>query len=155
MIYHLEKEMWKDEKESVIRTEAGSPVLRLEPFKRMLRRKIRVYDRYHVPIGLIEKKVFKSGLHYDIIYDERVIATLSKSWSFFSRRYVLKTVGGPKFKIRGNIKEFNYKITRGKSTFARAFSDPDIPTNKFAFEAKKNEYRYALICCAIILTLIT
>lgn len=154
MIYYIDKVLFKDGQETNVTTHIGETVLRLELLKRSMRKKIQVYDRYHVPIGIIEKKVFKSGLHYDITYDDRVIATFSKGWSFFSRRYNLKAVGGPKFRVKGDFKNFNYKITQGSSSIAKIRPGMEINSERYIIETKSREYRYVILCTAAIISIL-
>jgi len=154
MIYYLEKELFKDGEESAIRTHIGETVLRLESIKRSMRKRILIYDRYHVPIGFIEKKVFKSGMHYAISYDDRVIATFSKKWSFFSKRFGIRTSGGIIFKIKGDIKNYKYKVIRGRSTVAKVYPSSESTTERFIVETHDREYKYVLLCVATIISII-
>ena len=154
MIYLINKNIWQEGKESVVRTQIGEAVLRLELIKKTVRKKIQVYDRYHVPIGTIAKPVFKSGLHYDISYDERVIANFRKRWSFFSNRYILETDGGVQFKVKGDIKNYNLKITRRGSLAARIYPNTNEYSDRYVVEIKNKEYRYVLLCVAVIVALL-
>lgn len=154
MIYYIDKVLFKDGQESNVTTHIGETVLRLESLKRSMRKKIQVYDRYHVPIGIIEKRVFKSGLHYDISYDDRIIASFNKSWSFFSRRYNLQTMGGPKFRVKGDFKNFNYKITNGRSVVAKITPGEELNSERYVIETKTREYRYVILCTAAIVSML-
>ena len=151
MVYILNKSLWREGNETVVKTDIGETVLRLERLKRSMRQKIQVFDRYHVPIGTIEKKLFTSGPHFELHYDDRVIATIRKKWSLFGKKLVIRTSENTTFSIKGDTKDYKYTIRKGPIKYADISSQEAPHQHQFNIETKDVKHRYIFICTAIAL----
>lgn len=154
MIYIFDNELWGNGKEAVVKTEIGEVALRLERKSNLIRKKVIVYDRYHVPIGLIEKKGFQGGGMYTIYYDEQVMATISTRYLWVFKRYEINTPDRLVFKVKGSIKEHKYRIQKGKKTVAE--TAPDYAHRPYQYGMKtegEKKHRYVFLCAAVAFTL--
>ena len=118
MIFVINKSLWNKDKTAIVHTDLGEVALRLERKPRSIRRKIIVYDRYRVEIGKIEKKLFRPGLRYEIFYEGKLLATLSRRRFFFRKRYSISSADGKLYSIKGDIKNFDYRIIEKRKTVA-------------------------------------
>ena len=154
MIYIFDKAVWKDGKEAVIKTEIGEVALRLENKSSFLRKRIIIYDRYHVEIGLIENRLFKTGFNYVISYDNQKIATVFLKRSIFSKKYMIRTSDKDLFKIKGKVKEFKYQIFKGKKAVAKVDAEFAHRPNQYGMKTDdEKRFRYTFLCAAVIFSL--
>ena len=153
MIYFLDKKLWAESNENAVTTELGDKVLRIENKKYSFKSTILVFDRYHVPLGSIDRQLFKSGRVYNIRYDERIVATVSLyRFLFFAKRYKIVLPDGDTLNIRGDIAAYNYDIKHGQKTVARVTDQGAFREHQYALETNEQEHRYVLLCAAIVLS---
>jgi uncharacterized protein YxjI len=153
MIYFLDKKLWAEGNESAVTTELGDKVLRIENKRYSLKNTILIYDRYHVQLGSIDRKLFSSSRIYHITYDERIVATVTISrFFFFAKRYKIVLPDGDFLSIKGDIDAYNYDIKHGKKTVARVTDQAAFREHQYALETNEQEYRYVLLCAAILLS---
>lgn len=153
MKYFLKQNLFKETKEEVIRTELGDVILRIEMMSMSFGTKILVYDRYHVPIGEIKKGGFRSGARYEIIYDDRIIATILKKRRFLKRRLVLKTIEDDIFGIKGDIKNLEYVFQRNLKVYARITKKGMTKPDLVSMQTKDKRLRYIFLCGVVALGL--
>ena len=152
MKYLINKKLWEEGNETVVKTEIGETVLRIERLKRTMRQRIQVYDRYHVPIGTIEKTAFRTGANFELHYDDRVIATVKNKWSFFGKKLVIVTSENTTFTIKGNFKQFEYTIKKGPMKYAHVSKKYGRHSGQFGVNTSDDKHRYIFICVAIALS---
>ena len=152
MIFILEKDPWNGDLQTFIKTDLGENVLRLESRSFTFRRKIILYDRYYVEIGRIEKPVFKSGSGYQIFYDDRVVGTLKKSWSFFRTKYRLVSEKKVSFLFKGKIKDYEFTIVRKGKTVAKVSKEYGMNDAQYGLETKDDLHKFIFLCAAVILS---
>ncbi len=153
MIYLIDKDLWRDGKETEVRTEVGDIAIRLEQSSSIFSKKIIIYDRYHVEIGAIKKNGFsKHG--YDIYYDNQVIGTILKKRVLLSKRLVIRSAAtGAEFRIKGSMDNYTIDIYRKLRRVARAHPKLTDDMSKYGFECIDDEHRYLLLCSVIALGL--
>ncbi len=149
MIYLIDKDFWKNGKETEVRTEIGDIALRFEQSSSVFNRRIIIYDRYHVEIGQLKRKGL-SNFSHDIYYDGQVIGSIIKKRVLFSKRLVIKSMKGEEFRIKGSMKDYTIDIYRRLKRVARAH--PKLSANdnaKYGFECIDDENRYLLLCAVV------
>lgn len=153
MKYLLRKDLFKNTKEEVVRTEIGEVVLRLEAESLNFGIKIQVYDKYHVPIGNIKRSAFSSGGKFEIIYDERSIATIYKKRRMFKRNLVIETVEGDLYNIKGDVPGKEYVFARTLKNYARISNKAVNKSDLFSMETKDKRLRFVFLCSVIALSI--
>ena len=154
MIYLFDKELWREGNESVVTTEIDEVALRLEKKSGLFRTKIIVYDRYHVPIGLIEKHKLSTGKMATIYYDEQVMAHLHFKGLPFMRKIEITTPDKLTFKVKGKYKELNYRLLKGKKGVADVSPKYAHRPHQYGMKTEgEKKHRYVYLCSAIALAL--
>ena len=150
MIFLLDKDLWKDTKENVVKTDLDEVILRLESGSRRLKHTITVYDRYHVEIGRIRSRSIWRGRSYEIYYDEQKIATLSKKRGFLRKKIALKLDDGKILTVKGDLKKRNFEVHLKRKLIAKASPEYAYKNTQFGIETKDAKNRYLFICVAIV-----
>ena len=153
MIYLFNKDLWREGKETIVTTEIDEVALRLEKKKSLFKHKVLVYDRFHVPIGLIEFHSM-SGKTATIHYDEQVMATVVKKGLPFFRRFEIHTPDKLVFKIKGDIKGLTYRISKGKKAVADVSPDYAHRPHQFGLKTEgEKKHKYVFLCTAAALNM--
>lgn len=152
MIYLIDKDLWRDGKETEVRTEVGDIAIRLEQSSSIFSKRIIIYDRYHVEIGELKKRGY-SHYSYDITYDGHIIGSIIKKRVLFSKRLVIQSATGAEFRIKGSMDNHTIDIYRNLRRVARAHPKLVNDISKYGFECIDDEHRYLLLCSVIALGL--
>lgn len=153
MIYHLDQDLLKTNKEGVVRSEIGGVILRLETKSFTLGTKVHVFDKYHVEIGQIRKGVFQSGFTHEILYDDRIVASLLKKRSLWRKRLVLSITDFGDFVIKGDLSTREFVLQRRGKIYARSSKKLSPKPDQFGLETKDERLKYCFLCTAVIATL--
>ena len=147
----IQKNLWHDGNETVVRSELDEVVMRLEKVF-SIRGRIITYDKYHVEIGKIEKKVFKTGLNYEFYYDDRLIGTLTRQRRLlFWKNLKLTNSSGKVFRISGSTREYEYSFKFKRRSVAKVSKKLAYKNTLYGLSSADPHNNYLFICAAIVI----
>lgn len=148
MKYLFEKDFWGGRNEAVIKTDIQQVALRLEDQSSFYKKRIAVFDKYHVGIGKIEGKTFGRGIHFYIYYDEQLLATLHYARVLLFKRMKLTFESGKSFSIKmKSNKSFSFSE---KIRTVAVFGQESPNDGHYTLQTKVDkQYAYGILCASI------